>query len=88
MDDNQLEPLYKHFEQPYDCYVCMGTGLKCEIVMRHFAELNKDFLYSAVSQESKLKASKKNICADEHCPIYNNIIKIIAKFAKDRALQK
>ena len=89
MENKNAEVLYKKVPSKSSVYTCMGTGNKCAIATNHFTKFSE-----MVKELSRTRSTlifgyqERNLCIEEHCPIYNEIMAKIAEYAKGQSLQK
>jgi len=89
MEEKKSEVLYKKVPNRSSVYTCMGTGNKCAIATHHFTTFRKLVEeYSRTGAQTLFSYRERNLCVEEKCPVYNEIMAKITQYAKEQALQK
>lgn len=87
----ELEPLYERdYNSPQeDTYVCSATGLVCKKVSKHFREYREFVkMLSETGDTRVFLHGEPNLCTNPNyfgrCTVYDNFMKTVTKFAKNK----
>ena len=80
MADNKMKPLCVRTDSRPTRYICVATGNDCKIATDYFRNLH-DTIKQSVKDGRVFITKESNLCAENDCPIWNNVILKINEFA-------